>query len=281
MAGADPGIEGIAPVPVPAAGRPVRLLRRLPVPDPDVRPGAPAARRLPARRRGAPRLDGPVRRHARAPRAAARLVPRQRPVDLHVALARAPDPPARRAAAGLARRDRRRRARRVGAGGRRQRRRLRPDAGGDGVRARRAASGRSVPGPRSSRSAPAPPIVPARDGRHRGALHRAPDGHQGPPADERSRAAGRRLGRHAARGGDPRGARAGQGASPSASRRCSAPRSRRSSRGPWTRPGTRAGSGSGSPGCSCAPDGWIEPRSDPCPARPSPIRPASRSCRRD
>ena len=189
MAGPDPGIEGIAPVPVPAAGRPVRLLRRLPVPDPDVGPGAPAPRRLPAHRRGAPRLDGPVRRHACAPRAAPRLVPGQRPVDLHIALARAPDPPPRRPASGLARRDGRGRARRIGAGRGRQRRRVRPDAGGHGVRA--PGPHRTVPPRgRADRDPHRRPRRSARDGRHRGAVHRPPDGHQGAPADERPRLLG-------------------------------------------------------------------------------------------
>ena len=139
---------------VAAAGRPVRHLRRVPVPDPDLGPGAPAARRLPARRGRAPRLDGSVRRHARDPDRAARLVPRQRAVDVHHALARAAHPSARWPAAGLARRRRDRPARRVGAGGHRQRRRLRPDARGDRERAGRAGSGRSGPAGRSSPCGP-------------------------------------------------------------------------------------------------------------------------------
>ena len=152
--------EGIAPLPLPAAGRPVRPVRRVPVPHPDVRPGAPAARRLPPRRGRPPRLDGPVRRHARDPGRAAGLVPRQRAVDLHVALARAADPPARRLAAGLARRGRDRAARGLGARGHRQRRRLRPDARGH--RQRAAGPDRAVPGRAgpSSRCGSTPPIVP-------------------------------------------------------------------------------------------------------------------------
>ena len=105
-------------------------------------------RRLPAHRRRTPRLDGPVRRDARAARRAALLVPRQRPVDVHVTLARVADPPPRRPAAGLARRPRRRGPRPFGARRRRRRRGVRPDARGDGQRARRAGSGRSGPAPR-------------------------------------------------------------------------------------------------------------------------------------
>ena len=54
------------------------------------RPGRSTSRRrrLPARRRGPSRLDGPVRRDARAACRAARVVPRQRAVDLHLPLAR-------------------------------------------------------------------------------------------------------------------------------------------------------------------------------------------------
>ena len=58
-------------------------------------------------------------------------------IDVHVPLARVADPPPRRPAAGLARRDRRREPRRGGACGHPQRRRVRPDARGDGQRAGR------------------------------------------------------------------------------------------------------------------------------------------------
>ena len=108
------------------------------------RSGEPAERRLLPRRSRPSRLDGPVRRPPRDPGQAARLVPRQRAIDFHVALARAADPPARWLAARLARRGRSRRARRLGARGRRQWRRLRPDAGGH--RQRSAGPDRPVPG---------------------------------------------------------------------------------------------------------------------------------------
>ncbi len=97
------------------------------------------------------------------------------PVDVHVALARVAHPPRRRPAAGLARRDRRRAARRLGAGGRRQRRGLRPDARGDRQRPARAA--RAVPDRLGDhRPAHRRPDRAARDGRHRGAVPRPADG---------------------------------------------------------------------------------------------------------
>ena len=58
--------EGLDPLPAAAAGRPFRPLRGPPLPDPDVGPGEPAERRLPPRRRRPSRLDGSVRRDARA-----------------------------------------------------------------------------------------------------------------------------------------------------------------------------------------------------------------------
>ena len=61
----------------------VRLLRAVPLPDRDLRPGARPQRWLPAGRRCASGLDGPVRRDARAARRAALLDPGERPVDVH------------------------------------------------------------------------------------------------------------------------------------------------------------------------------------------------------
>ena len=108
--GPDTRDPGVAAVPRRPRDRPVRAVRALPVPDRDVRPGAPADGRLPPRRRRPSRLDGSVRRHACPAARAALLVPRQRPVDLHVALAGALHPPPRRPAPGVARRRRHRRA---------------------------------------------------------------------------------------------------------------------------------------------------------------------------
>ena len=79
---------------------------------------------------------------------------------------------------GLARRDRRRPARRVGARGRRQWRRVRPDARGDGQRTGR--PDRAVPGRLGGdRAADRRADRAVRDGRHRGALRRPPDGRRG------------------------------------------------------------------------------------------------------
>ena len=89
----------------------VHLLRPVPVPDRDLGPGAHPARRLPARRRRPSRLDGPAGRHARY-RSTALLDPRQRTIDLHLEVARIPDPALGWAPAGLARRGRDRPARR-------------------------------------------------------------------------------------------------------------------------------------------------------------------------
>ena len=87
LAWSTTGSEGVDPLSPPPAGRPVRPVRRLPVPDPDLGPGAPADGRLPARRGRPSGLDGPVRRDARHPGAASGVVPRQRAVDVHDALA--------------------------------------------------------------------------------------------------------------------------------------------------------------------------------------------------
>ena len=179
--------RGLAPLSGPAAARPLRALRRRSLPDPDRRPAPSAARRVSAGRGGPPRLDGSVRGDACAPGRAPCLVPRQCPIDLHVALSRAPDPRPRRAAAGLARRYRRGPARRFGAGRGRQRRRLRPDARGHRQRAARPA--RAVPdGLGGDRTAHGCLDRAPRDGRDRGALSRSPDGvadpaaHHGPGA---------------------------------------------------------------------------------------------------
>ena len=83
-----------------------------------VRPGAPAERRLPPRRSRPPRLDGPVRRHARDPGQPRAWFLGSAPSTFTSPLARAAHPPARWLAAGLARRRRGRHARRVGARGR-------------------------------------------------------------------------------------------------------------------------------------------------------------------
>ena len=66
-----------------------------------------------------------------------RLVPGQRPIHVHLPLARVADPPPRRPAAGMARRDRRRESCRGRPRGHPQRRGVRPDARGDGQRAGR------------------------------------------------------------------------------------------------------------------------------------------------
>ena len=181
---------------------------RLPVPDPDLRTGAPAGRRLPAGRRGPSRLDGPVRRHARAAGRAAGLVPRQR--------ARRRSPRAGASGSihrvggllpGLARRGRRRAARRVGPGRRRERGGLRPDARGHGQRparppravpAQAGRSSRSAPTPRSCRSRwPAPRSSTSAGGWPRGSC----------PATTARALAGLAAGRAAARPGLARGAR--------------------------------------------------------------------------
>ena len=129
--------------------------------------------------RRASRLDGSVRRHARDPGRAAGVVPRQRTVDVHVALARAAHPPARWPAAGLARRRRHRPARGLGPRGHRQRRRLRPDARGH--RQRPARADRPVPvrlgGHRAARRCA---DRAARDRRDRGAVPRPADRLAGP-----------------------------------------------------------------------------------------------------
>ena len=141
-------------------------------------------RRLPARRRCASGLDGPVRRDARPARRAALLDPGERPVDLHDAVARVARPPDRRAAAGLARRRGHRPARRLGAGGRRCGRGLRPDAGGDGERPARAARchAHRLGDHRAPDGCPGPA---AGDGRHGGAVHRPADGVARAPTDGR------------------------------------------------------------------------------------------------
>ena len=143
----------------------------------------PRGRLLPGRR-GASRLDGSVRRHARDPGGAACLVPRQRALDLHLALARAAHPSARRAAAGLARRRRDRPARRVGAGRDRATARVfvqMPEGTVSGP-----------PGPHrpvphrlgGHRAAHRRTDRAARDGRHRGAVPRPAHGLAGPAADD-------------------------------------------------------------------------------------------------
>ena len=134
-------------------------LRRLSVPDRDIRAGGAAARRLPPGRGGAPWLDGPVRGHARASRPQPRawflgsgpstFTSRWRERLIHRVGGLAP---------GLARRGRDRPARRVGAGRHRQRRRSssrcrkapsadRPDGSG-----RSGPAGRSSPCARTHRS---------------------------------------------------------------------------------------------------------------------------------
>ena len=180
MARAHARITSLPPRPCAAPAGQVRVLRPAPLPDPNLGPGAPAAWRLPARRRGAPRLDGSVRRDARAARGAPGVVPRQRAVHVHVAQPRAVRPQGGWPAAGVARRRDDRPARRVGAGRGRQRRRLRPDARRHRERSRRYDRavqdrlGRDRPADRRTDRAD-------RDCRHRGAVRRPADGVAGAP----------------------------------------------------------------------------------------------------
>ena len=187
-------------------------------------------------------MDPFVVMHA-LPAAAARLVPGQRPVDLHVALARAPDPQSRRPAAGLARRDRRRRhvasARAV--------------VGNGGVFVQmpegtvcRAAGriGPFRPGAALIAIRTGAPIVPlVMAGTEELYLGRRMATRVLPPTSARALLGDAWDGTLPAEGSREELELARS--SPSASPRCSAPRWRPSSRGPWTRPGIRGGSGSG------------------------------------
>lgn len=191
--------ESLAPVPAHSAPGQVRPVRRVPLEGSDIRPGAPAARRrLPPDRRGPPGLDRPVRRDACPARGATLLVPRQRAIHVHLVVARAADPPAGRAAAGVARGPRCRGARPVRPRGRAGRCGLRPDAGGNGQRA--TGPPRAVPTGRSADRAPhRREDRAAGDGRDGGAVHRAPAGISHPAAHVRARAARRCLGWRPAR----------------------------------------------------------------------------------
>ena len=221
QAGAREGLEWLGRTPeskasllyrVPAAGRPVLLLRRVPVPDPHVRPGAPAPRRLPADRRGASRLDGPVRRHARAPRAS--------PAAGSSAAVHRPSHPARASVSSTVSAA----CCRSGAAG------WAWTGTSPSARAVVGNGGVFVQMPEGTVSGPPGRIGPFRPGAALIAIRTGapvvPLVMAGTeelyigrrmatkvlPADERPRPAGRRLGRHAARGGEPRGARPGQGA---------------------------------------------------------------------
>ena len=150
-------------------------------------------------------MDPFVVMHALPP-AAACLVPRQRSVDLHLALAGVARPSRRRAVARLARRGRGGAARRIGPRRRRQRRRLRPDARGH--RERAAGSPGRVPERLGDhRAAYRRPDRAVRAGRHRGALPRQADGIGGPAGDHGPRPGRTGAGRPAPRRGFARGTR--------------------------------------------------------------------------
>ena len=153
----------------------------------DVRPGAHPDRRLSPRRRCPSGLDGPVRRDARAAGRAALLDPGQRPIDVHGTLARVARQADRWPAAGLARRRRDRRPRRVGASGARKRRGLRPDAGRDDQRAAGPARD-DAPRLGDHRPTHRRPDPATRHGRHRGALRRPADGVPSASVGDRPRA---------------------------------------------------------------------------------------------
>ncbi len=224
-------------------------------------------------------MDPFVAMHA-IPARAARLVPRQRAVDVHLALARAAHPPARRPAAGLARRARRRRAT------------SRPRGPWSATapcssrcpRARSAdRAGRIGPfrhGGGADRPSHRCPDRAARDGRHRGALHRSPDGLAGAARDERGRAAG------AAWPGDPAGSRAVARSSSSLGRVTAALEARLGPVVEALHPGTidppdassaaaQAADVAPAPAGPARPDGGVRS----CRAPRSPTRPVPRSCR--
>ncbi len=199
--------EGVDPLSRPPVGRPVRHLRVLPDQDPDIRPGQPAEGRIPAGRRRSSRLDGSLRRHACDPDGAAGVVPRQRPVDLHLPLAGTAHPSAGRSPAGLARWGRHRAARRLGARRHRQRRRLRADAGRHREWAAR--PGRCLPlwlgGHRHAGGRADRPAGHRGDG---GAVRRASPGLAGPAGHLGPRPGRARGERAVPAGGEPRGTRA-------------------------------------------------------------------------
>ena len=176
----------------------------------------------------------------------------QRAIDVHGPLARGADPPARRAAPGVARRRRHRAARRVGPRRRPQRGRVRPDARGDRQRAAR--PDRAVPDRRRAHRPPdRRPGGAARDGGQRGALHRPADGHArcSRPRARASCWATPGTARH--RRSDLARSSRLRGRSATGSRPCSDPPWSGSTPGPSTRRAIRAGCARGSRGCSCGP----------------------------